>query len=346
MLHFELETVRRLSMTKKRKYLSEYGVNLFTSNWIMMPSDQVQSDGEMSEEEKEISKNCHIYLICRRPAASFKKGSLKYEDGNLSVTISFKINGEEETLDYSGEFPLLDDAVSLKITEYPHREIKTYDKEGNEVRRLPASVLSVGLKQKHQFKQLEVLYVGQAFGNGTRSAHDRLKSHSTLQKILAESSYKYPDSEISVLMFQYEPYRLIMSFDGRSEGTISDERDKKRFTSILDNPLKLKQQIGLAEAALIRYFQPEYNIIYKQKFPSPKLKLLKKCFDLDFSGLMVEINTDELRFDLYSQTRPAKMHHISNIDLVDSDSRASFFYITNNDGSMVKFANTIDSKST
>jgi hypothetical protein len=333
-----------MTKKKKRRFLSEFCANLCTSNWLMIPSDQINADGEMGEEEAEISKRCHIYLICRRPATSYVKDSLTYEDGRLKVKIAYKVGGEEHTIDFDNLYPLLDDAVTLSITDYPHREIKTFDADGNEVRRVPANTLSVGLISDHLLKQLEVLYVGQAFGNGSRTAHERLKSHSTLQKILAEGSYKYPDSEISVLTFEYEPYRLIMSFDGRSEGTISDERDKKRFYSIQDNPLTVKKQIGLAEAALIRYFQPEYNVIFKIKFPSPKVKLLQKCFELDFSGLCVEINTDELGFKLYSETRPAKMHHISNIDLVNDESRASFFYMAGRDGGVVKMNDVIDSK--
>lgn len=318
-------------MEKKRKFLSEYGVNLFTSNWIMMPADQIHSDGEFNAEEKEVAKKCHIYLVCRRPAVSFVKDSLHYSAGKLSATLSFKEAGVEMFESYKGEFELHDDAVSLSITSYPHREIQTYDANGDAVRRLPASILTAGLDKDHLLKKLEVLYVGQAFGNGSRSAHDRLKSHSTLQKILADGAYKYPDSEISVLMFQYEQYRLVLTLSGGSGGVIDDERDKNRFVSVQENPLSEKQQIGLAEAALIRYFQPEYNDIYKRKFPSPTFKLLQKCYELDFSGLIVEINTDDYLFQLFSSAREPKMHHTCNIDLISEKNRASFFYVSSGD---------------
>ena len=104
--------------------------------------------------------------------------------------------------------------------------------------------------------------------------------------------------------------------DGRAKEAIRDERDQKRFISIIDNPLKKGQQISLAEAALIRYFQPKYNTIYKKKFPSRELKVLSQCYEYDFSALAVEINTDELRLSLYSDTVRPAMHHIANIDPV------------------------------
>tara|TARA_B110000259_G_scaffold44967_1_gene52123 strand:+ start:1121 stop:2056 length:936 start_codon:yes stop_codon:yes gene_type:complete len=308
----------------------------------MMPADQVQADGEMRAEEEEISKSCHIYLICKRPATYFVNDTLVYKDNNLSVTVGYKINGEEHRFQYDGEFPLLDGAVRLAISDYPYREILTYDSDDNEVRRLPASLVSVKQNSSSPLKKLEVLYIGQSFGNGSRSAHQRLKSHSTLQKILADSAHKYPDSEVSVLMFKFEPYRLLMSFDGISKDTITGKKDKERFISIQENPLSLKQQVGLVEASLIRYFQPKYNDKFKLIFPSPKVKLLKECFKLDFSGLVIEINSEELRFELFSPTRESKMHHISNIDIVSDKSRASFFYITGRSGETVKFNDVIE----
>ena len=172
---------------------------------------------------------------------------------------------------------------------------------------------------------------------------DRLRSHATLQKILAEASYNSPDSEIFVLTVEYAPYRLIASFDGRAKDAIKDDRDNARFVSIMDNPLKLSEQISLAEAALIRYFQPDYNKIYKKKFPSRELKVLKKCYEYDFSALIVEINTDELHFSLFSDVASPKMHHIANIDLVDHESRASFFHYANDDGQHVRFSDVIGS---
>lgn len=307
-----------------------------------MPADQVQADGKMGAEEEEISKSCHIYLICKRPATYFVKDTLVYKNNHLSVTVAYRINGEEQRFQYEGEFPLLDGAVNLAISDYPHREILTFNSDGNEVRRLPANLVSVKENSSSPLKKLEVLYIGQSFGNGTRSAHQRLKSHSTLQKILADSAHRYPDSEISVLMFKFEPYRLLTSFDGVAKDTIKGKKDKNRFISIQENPLSLKQQIGLVEASLIRYFQPEYNDKFKIKFPSPKVKLLKKCFELDFSGLVIEINTEELRFELFSSTRDSKMHHISNVDMVSDKSRASFFYVTGRNGEAVKFNDAIE----
>ncbi|MDE1266132.1 hypothetical protein [Vibrio aestuarianus] len=308
---------------KKRKFLSEFGVNICSSGVLFMPSDQVHLDGSMNEESLEISKNSHIYLITRRPSAYFVNDSLKYDNDTLEVEIGYKIEGKEHKFKHKQMFKLTDGAVNLIIGKYPHREILSVDDTGETVRRLPASMLSVPV-----LNDLEVLYIGQAFGNGSRTAHERLKSHSTLQKILAESSVSYPDSEVSILMFQFEQYRLVATLDGNAKGVIDGNEDNKRFLDIKDNPLTEKQQIGLVEASLIRYFQPHYNEKFKIKFPSPKVKVLKKCFELDFSGLIVEVNTEDLGFTLNSEKAESKHHHIASIDIVSDKSRAGFFFIT------------------
>ena len=108
-------------MKKTRKYLSEYCVHICSSKWLIMPSDQIQSEGTMDEEIENVSKSCHIYLICRRPSTYFVKDTMKYDGDTLEVDIGYKINGQEESFSYKGKFPLLDDAVSLAVSDYPHR---------------------------------------------------------------------------------------------------------------------------------------------------------------------------------------------------------------------------------
>lgn len=312
----------------KRKFISEHAVNLYSARWMMFPADQITADGELSAEEAEVSKNCHIYLICTRPSLTFVKEDFQYSDGIISGSLSYRVEGKETKIPFTQPFPLLDGAVDVRLSPYPHREIHTFDKDGKQVRRLPAYVLSMKLHKRFEdIGNLKVLYVGQAFGGGNRSALDRLRSHSTLQKILADLHYKSPENEILVLTFEYAPYRVMTGMDGSDREAISDHRDTARFISIFERPLKLGQQVSLAEAALIRYFQPEYNKIYKTKFPTRSAKVLAECYELDFSALVVEIDTEDLDFTLHSDRVPLSTHHTANIDLVSHEKRASFFHL-------------------
>lgn len=319
----------------KRKYLSEFAVNLFSGRWLMLHSSQVNSGGTMDAESAEVSANCHIYAICQRPAFSFDPNSFKFEDGEISGNLIYRIKGNSVAVSFKRPFPLYDGAVTVECSAYPHRELLTKDRNGTEVRHLPAYALAImlGLHQNvSELRNLEVLYIGQAFANGKRNAHDRLKSHSTLQRILAEAQYNAPDNDIWVLTFEYAPYRIISQFDGRAKEAIDGEEDRARFVSILENPLSQHQQICLIEAALIRYFKPKYNEIYKESFPSANQKILAACFELDFSALAVEINTEELSFSMYSEVAPPNEHHITQFDLVDRNERLGFFSIIDRNG--------------
>lgn len=331
----------------ERKFLSEFAVHLFSARWLLIPSNQITSKKVMPIEGKEISNNCHIYLICERPALCFDKKNFKYEGGKISGNLIHKIEGVEHKTPFEQDFPLLDGATELRLSNYPHREIQTFNSSGEFVRYLPASAISFTHSPQnldHLFRKLKILYIGQSLGNGTRSALDRLRSHSTFQKILAEASYDFPDSEIMPLVIEYAPYRIMSNMDGRAKEAIRDERDRNRFISITENPLKLGQQISLVEAGLIRFFQPKYNIIYKKKFPSRELKVLEECYRYDFSGLIVEINTDDLALSLYTDTVAPAMHHIANFDLVDYEQRAGFFHIATGNGVNVNHSSTIGSR--
>jgi len=328
----------------KRIHLSEFAINLFSARWMMLPAHQLASDGEFQGDELEVALASHIYLICKTPAISYSKESFKYENGKLEGSIKYSIEGVNREKSFSIEFPLLDGAVTVQLSPFPFREVHTLDLQGNIIRKLPANMLSIGLGwhiENKELKNLEVLYVGQAYGDGKRTAFERLKSHSTLQKILAQIQYDAPEYEVQLLTFEYSPYSIISQMDGKAKDAISDYRDMNRFRNIRANHLTEHQQICLAEAGLIRYFQPKYNVIYKDNFPDGKHKILESCYDLDFSGLIVEIDTEDLHFGLWSSEIPPQEHHIAKVDLVDPNTRWGFFHFLNDDGSASSLPNVI-----
>jgi hypothetical protein len=316
-----------------RKFLSEFAVNLFSARWMITPASELASDGVMAGEAADVSKECHIYLICRRPASAFDPAHHVYEGNHLSGNIVYRRAGVPSAVPFTMPFELVDGATQLRVSNYPHREVQTLNEAGEEIRRVPAHSLSlIGIVNDPALKTLEVLYVGQAFGDGRRTAIERLRNHATLQKILAQMHHEMPDDEVILLTFEYVPYRVISMFDGVDKKAIRDERDTERFSSILDNPLTEHQQVCLAEAGLIRYFQPKYNEIYKASFPASDQRILDQCYQLDFSALIVEIDTEELDISLYSPAVGAAQHHIAQFDLIDPRFRRSFFAFVDKDG--------------
>lgn len=316
-----------------RKYLTEFALNYCSSSHYLFPVSHI---GKKFNGDKELEKDineCHIYLITERPRISFFEDSIFYVNGKLTGKASYKIEGKECIFDFEIDFPLHDGANSVRLGKYPHREIETFNTQNPEetIRIFPSFLLASNYTHQDVkiFKKLNVLYIGQAYANGNRSALQRLESHSTLQKILAQLPEKYPDSEIIIALFKYNIGNPIaqISMSPHFENAIGGEEDLDRFTKITQKPISEKQAVTIIEAGLIRYFQPEYNEIFKIKFPSTKHKTLKSCMDLDFTALCVEINTEDSHHMLASKTRNPSQHHISQFDLVSTQNRASFFQV-------------------
>lgn len=313
----------------KRKFIHEFAFGYLNSFAAMVTAQQLTSGGKMNSAHEEQLSKCHIYFICARPNFYFIDGSVKHCDNTLSGEVGYKIDGNESRFHFEYSWMLEDDAISVRCN-YPFREAVSINKDGKEVSYVSASMIATFYSSElgcySDLSSYEVLYIGQAVGkNGSRNAIERLRSHSTLQKILAQTSYNKPDQEIMLFMYAFEHEQIFSSLDGRS-GLIEDtDSDGQRFKTALKNLPKKNQIINMIEAALIRYFQPEYNEKFKESKISPKLKALEKCYDLDMSGLIVELNTENLFYSLYSEKIKKSYHHIVKIDLVSHQKRLSFF---------------------
>lgn len=198
-----------------RKYLSEFAVSLCTNGWLIIHPSQLASGGVMDTATAELSSRCHVYVICRRPSATIDPIDLSFDGKHVRGKLIYKIAGVQTKIQFTIPFKLVDGAVNIKVSPYPHRELHVVDHNGETVRYFPATAISLtGRVRDNVLGDLEVLYVGQAYADGKRSAFDRLKSHSTLQKILADMQYNFPDDEILILTFEYDQYRIIVTFDG------------------------------------------------------------------------------------------------------------------------------------
>lgn len=144
-----------------------------------------------------------------------------------------------------------------------------------------------------------------------------------------------------ILTLVYNDYILFSSFNGIDKTCISGREDDARLKSIIENPLSKKEIVCLAEAGLIRYFNPRYNITYKGSFPASDQKILSGCFDLDFSGLSVEIELNDSHFRLYSEDASVKYHHIAMFNLVDEQQRLGFFTLSNGDSDPITMTGVI-----
>jgi hypothetical protein len=316
-----------------RKYLTELALNLHTSTVIMIPPDQLHRKADGPAGFAEAAAECHIYLICRRLRLSFDPNTFKLGPEIAEGHFVRRVDGKEERIAFRKKIGA-PEGGRVEVGPYPHRELIGFNALGEPERVFPATVL---VQQTHvsddTVRDFEVMYVGQAFGEGDRSALDRLRAHATLQKILAELSAGRPDDEVMLFLVKYEPAQFFASIDGITKSGIGGEADTEHFLDVMDNPLSEKQEIAIAEAGLIRYFAPEYNEKYKASFPDEDHKILEDCYKLDFAGLVVEINTEDVLAPLWSPNTKGKvLHHIANFDLHDLAVRRSFFSFVDKNG--------------
>jgi len=54
----------------------------------------------MDQVSADIADNCHIYLICRRPACSFDPSTFSYNGENLRGTLVYRLNGKSHALPF------------------------------------------------------------------------------------------------------------------------------------------------------------------------------------------------------------------------------------------------------
>jgi hypothetical protein len=317
-----------------RRYFSEVTLALNTRNALIIPPDQLMSGKEIPAAASEVLDTCHIYQICRRPGLSFAPEDFHYELPISTGTFIRKIDGKEERHPF--KFPIRNrGGGEVRVASYPHKEIVGYNAKGEEEVVWSTLISCKAQLDDPSINDLEVLYVGQAFGDGTRTAFERLQNHKTLQKILADTHANRPDDEILLLLFEYEPAKAFVHMDGRRKDAkfIGDE-DTQHLRSILDNPLSTKEEISIAEAGLIWYFRPHYNIMLKDSYPKQDLKLLQSLYSLDFNGLVVEINTEEFPLRIWSAERKPGHHHIAQFDLHDPKLRRTFFSLVDDAGQM------------
>lgn len=158
-------------------------------------------------------------------------------------------------------------------------------------------------------RDLHVLYVGQSVGR-TRAklAIDRLSNHATLQRILADMHTYHPDTEVLLLLYRFDQSRTIVSTGGdmNLEVAAGTKEDGLHLKRLCDARIDRRARISLAEAALINYFQPPYNVMFrKTNFATQrKLRLLREVLSHDLTGLIVEICSHTLRARLRSEARP------------------------------------------
>lgn len=303
----------------QRKYFSEFGLNMVNGYRMLLQQEHLSLVDQTGIEP-------HIYIVARRPRITLDPTSFKITDEKVTGCFKKQIKDKFVTIPFETRNCLGTSNVSLQC-EYPFTEYSIID-EDNEVISMGKSALLLASFSSSFWKHLdlEVLYVGQSYGkDGSRTASERLLSHSTLQGIYSEAIRNSPDQDIWLILWTFEPL-LLGSFDGRTKNYATTlEEDSEHIHEVINSDITEQQQINFTEAALIRYFQPPYNKIYKDSFPNPAHSSYSECYDIDLNMVCVELQTEEIGLRLWSESVKPEWVHFCSFPLHSREERVYMF---------------------
>jgi hypothetical protein len=156
---------------------------------------------------------------------------------------------------------------------------------------------------------LEVVYVGQGIGRlKDRTAVDRLLRHSTFQRIMADTMTLNPGCELLILLYRFEFQKTFISSGGdlNAEPLSTNAEERAHLDRMSNVTLSRRAKVAMAEAALIRYFQPCFNTQLKSSNFSArnKISVLEQLINKDMTGLIVEVCTRNIRSRLHTRSAP------------------------------------------
>lgn len=302
------------------KYATEAGVNFHLGPYQLCQ----QEDFEYLKNDPLLSIY-NIYFICQRNRIAVQPGSFKVS--NELIEFKFDVYEEDMKLEVPATYPNPFKTENLKLeTEYPYNYIVLVNDQDEAALLKASAILDEGrdtIVPDASFLDLEVLYIGQTQRESKAPIIERLISHKTLQAILSK---RRPDKDIYLLLGYFIPSGAL-----EVRGTVRtkeeyEQDDIERFKRFLQNKVELtkEQAVTVAEAALIRYFDPAYNKVYKKTFPSKNSKSYDELYKMDLNAVSIEIAAN-LRF--YSKTAPSQLRHFQRYYLTsDSERRKLFDY--------------------
>jgi hypothetical protein len=281
----------------ERKYQTEFTLLVTVGGaYLLRPQDLREVDVSLLDEPA-----CHLYVISRTPRVSIDPSTVSIGDDLIvgTMTIHERGNVEDYPFEVRHEFG---EGKWTWSSEWPHEEFAVVQGSEQPVAIGVCALFGVYATgwPKRAYEH-EVLYVGQAYGRaGERTAWERLQKHETLQRILADQA---PDTQVWLTMATVIDVHLIQEVLPTA-GRATDDEDNAHIDQVVTqfhrSGFKDREAVALAEAGLIRGWQPEYNDRLKYNFPARKQVSLEVARSLDLHGLVVEWQSFDLPANYFS----------------------------------------------
>lgn len=250
-----------------------------------------------------------VYMITRRPRITLDPASIKV-NAEL-ITGNFLVNRGKDTELHS--FTILNQLGTSDIrieSPAPHNMFYIYD-ENNELLTMgkTANLVPLCKEPLEELLDLEVMYVGQTLGmEGAQTNLKKIEDIKTLQAVCSDIELKTPDQDIWLLLWHFEQMSETAAVNPEF---MSQEEESVFLKKMLGENISAQQAENFTEAALIKFFQPEYNNTSKYNLENKAAETYPKCYNVDVNLVVVELNTEEISCRLWSsQVEPEIMHYI------------------------------------
>lgn len=275
---------------------------------------------------------CNIYFILSRPKVTIEPNSFQCEGQKVNFDLIIHQANSHGIVSMGMEIPKAKAELKL-ITKYPYNLFSIKDEESTYVVARPSSLIDALPSSENidcAILDYEVLYIGQSYGDdGSRTAVDRLLSHETLQKIYTHALTENPDNDIWILLTEFAQGNMLVLLgeemvNANRKGKSRDNKLVKHFFERNEFSITEKQRINFTEAALIRYFEPKYNIEFKNTFPNKNHKSYSECYKMDLRALNIELDTSEMARNLFTEKSGRKGYHSAMFEFSNDNDRISF----------------------
>ena len=303
------------------------GLNFYSSEVVLFNPKDLNLD----ETKNFIKENkYHIYIVCKRKKVFYECSEVT---GDFCKTTLYFLNEkhEKEYLHYKHPKTLIingfeDGYYNVDLNGQKNLKIRDFLMitnfcylENDTIGNLITDPLP---------SDLEVLYIGQAFGRTTTKTIDyRITNHDKVQKIALDILDRGSNEEVLIIGLKIKNNDIgtsIVSIDSNTQApAIQDLQDlvtkaSKRITE--------GQEITVFEASLIKYFKPDLNKEYKETFPSQDFTSYNEIFETDFNYSAVTVDTKPIFTRIFSKhISERKYIHSQHFPLTNKTEKKTLF---------------------
>lgn len=265
----------------------------------------------------------NLFMIARRPRIMLDPASVKVDDELISGRFMVKMGQSIETHDFTLLNQLGTSQISFE-SPAPNNMFYVYDENEHLLAvGKTANLVPLCRESLEDMLDLEVMYIGQPFGiEGVSTNPNKILELPAIQEICSDILQRSTDHEVWLILWSFQE---MSDSANLNLDALSEQEEAQLLKNITDRKLSAQQCISFTEAALINYFEPEYNNRLTHDFRNDARQTYDDCTSSDVTSITIEINTEEISSSLWSSKIDSFFMHHADFELNSADERRDFF---------------------